>query len=94
MVMWHSAHHGGNECFDPGRERLGGWGQGHEPHHNVGWGDHCVSDPGWRGGCDDDPGWINGCDPHGDRGGWGGGDCHDGGHGLISLDHNSILVCH
>jgi hypothetical protein len=68
--MWHSAHHqnlhdGGNDCFDPGRDRCDDWnrghGHGHERHHGGGW-----SDP----------------------------NCHDGGHGLISFDHNSFLACH
>jgi hypothetical protein len=101
--MWqsahHSSHHGGNECFDPDRDRFAGWGrgQGHEQHHGGGWNEHAgFNDPGWGGGqaCHNDPGWGGLGDCHDDRG-WGGpGDCHDGGRGLIGADHNSFLVCH
>jgi hypothetical protein len=97
--MWHNAHHsnphGGNDCFEPGRDRFGNWH--HEHHHGGGWGGHGVfNGPGWGDDCGrlDDPGWGGFGDCHDDRG-WGGfGDCHDGGRGLIGLDHNSILFCH
>ncbi|GIM90022.1 hypothetical protein [Paractinoplanes toevensis] len=89
MSMWHSAHRGGNDCFDPGRERFVGWGRGHEPHHNGGWGNQGCDEGGRWGGVQD-------CDDGGRWGGIQGGlqDCHDGGRGLISFDHNSFLVCH
>jgi len=99
--MWHSSHHsshdGGNECFDPDRERFDGWDgrQGPEQHHGGGWSEHgSFNGPGWGGDCDrhDDRGWGFG-DSHDDRG-WGFGDCHDGGRGLIGFDHNSFLLCH
>ncbi len=83
--MWQSAHHhvrnhGGNDCFDPGRDRCDDWdrdrghGHGHERHHGGG--------NGWG-----DPGCHDG-------GNWGDPGCHDGGHGLINFDHNSFLACH
>jgi hypothetical protein len=107
--MWHSAHQqnhhgGGNDCFDPGRDRCDGWGSdrghgGSEWHHGGGgWVDpSCHNGGGWVDpSCHNGGGWA---DPscH-DGGGWGGSwgrqDCHDGGPSLINFDHNSFLACH
>ncbi|GIF23207.1 hypothetical protein BJ973_000437 [Actinoplanes tereljensis] len=92
FVDWgrgHEQHHGGGggwgdpRCSDgdPWGGGGGGW------HDGPRWGgiQDCNDGPRWGGGqdCNDGPRW-----------GGGGQDCHDGGRGLISLDHNSFLLCH